>query len=253
MRFSSRKLLVFYDSDCGFCHQTARIIRRLDIFNRITWAGREYQGERPAEVDQLSDETIVVWNKETDEILTHHIAFSVILSSLPMGFIVSWIFRVPGISHVSKWIYNLVANSRISISNFFGFTACPDVCPISLSTISNVFHNLKTKELEKSKALFITLDPERDKVEMMREYTGFFHQNIIGLTDEPRNISKVARLYGVNYRKKEFDRSALGYVINHTADIYLVDTDGMLIQRYQHDVDPEVLILKIRSIFQNQG
>ena len=50
---------------------------------------------------------------------------------------------------------------------FFGFTACPDVCPISLSTISNVFHHLKAEELEKSKALFITLDPERDMVEMM--------------------------------------------------------------------------------------
>ncbi len=136
---------------------------------------------------------------------------------------------------------------------FFGFTACPDVCPISLSTISNVFHHLKAEELEKSKALFITLDPERDKVEMMHEYTGFFHPNIIGLTDEPRNISEVARLYGVKYQKKELERSALGYVINHTADIYLVDTVGMLIQRYPHDVDPKVLIRKIRSLFQDQG
>ena len=135
---------------------------------------------------------------------------------------------------------------------FFGFTACPDVCPISLSTISNVFHHLKSEELEKSKALFITLDPERDKVEMMREYTGFFHPNIIGLTGEPRNISDVARLYGVKYRKKSFDRSALGYVINHTADIYLVDTVGMLIQRYPHDVDPDVLIRKIRGLFKGQ-
>jgi cytochrome oxidase Cu insertion factor (SCO1/SenC/PrrC family) len=57
----------------------------------------------------------------------------------------------------------------------------------------------------------------------------------------------------VKYQKKELERSALGYVINHTADIYLVDTVGMLIQRYPHDVDPKVLIRKIRSLFQDQG
>ena len=131
---------------------------------------------------------------------------------------------------------------------FFGFTACPDVCPISLSTISRVFHQMEEEEQQKSKALFITLDPERDKVEMMQDYTGFFHSNIIGLTDTVETISKVAQSYGVNYQKKRLERSALGYVINHTADIYLVDSSGMLVKRYPHDVEPEVLVAKIRNL-----
>ena len=131
---------------------------------------------------------------------------------------------------------------------FFGFTACPDVCPISLSTISRVFHQMEKEEQQKSKALFITLDPERDKVEMMQEYTGFFHSNIIGLTDTTETISEVAQSYGVNYQKKKLERSALGYVINHTADIYLVDSSGMLVKRYPHDVEPEVLVAKIRNL-----
>ena len=123
-RFSTKKLLVFYDSDCGFCHQTSRIIRRFDIFNNITWAGRSYDGEKPDELESMSDETIVVWSKETDTVSTHHTAFSEILSALPMGFTVSWIFKVPGISHLSRCMYNQVARNRISISSFFGFSAC---------------------------------------------------------------------------------------------------------------------------------
>ena len=131
---------------------------------------------------------------------------------------------------------------------FFGFTACPDVCPISLSTISRVFHEMEEVEQQKIKALFITLDPERDKVEMMQEYTGFFHSNIIGLTDTAKTIYEVAKSYGVNYKKKKLERSALGYVINHTADIYLVDSLGMLVKRYPHDVKPEVLVSQIRDL-----
>ena len=84
--------------------------------------------------------------------------------------------------------------------------------------------------------------------EMMQEYTGFFHSNIIGLTDTAETISEVAQSYGVNYQKKKLERSALGYVINHTADIYLVDSSGMLVMRYPHDVEPEVLVTKIRNL-----
>ena len=136
---------------------------------------------------------------------------------------------------------------------FFGFTACPDICPISLSTISRVFQKLEKDELEKSKALFITLDPKRDKVELMKEYTSFFHENIIGLTDQHSKILEVAKLYDVNFKKKIIEGSALGYVINHTADIYLIDSFGMLIEQYPHDVDAEVLFQKIRSLLSYQS
>ena len=136
---------------------------------------------------------------------------------------------------------------------FFGFTACPDVCPISLSTISQVFNKLKKEELVRAKALFITLDPKRDKVELMKEYTSFFHDNIIGLTGQPSKISEIAQLYGVKYKKKTLESSALGYVINHTADIFLIDSFGMLIEQYPHDVDAEVLVRKIRNLLKYQS
>ena len=64
---------------------------------------------------------------------------------------------------------------------------------------------MEEEEQQKSKALFITLDPERDKVEMMQEYTGFFHSNIIGLTDTAETISEVAQSYGVTIRRKSWN------------------------------------------------
>ena len=82
----------------------------------------------------------------------------------------------------------------------------------------------------------------------MQEYTGFFHSNIIGLTDTAETIYEVAQSYGVNYQKKKLERSALGYVINHTADIYPVDSSGMLVKRFPHDVEPEMLVSKIRDL-----
>ena len=176
----------------------------------------------------------------------------------------SWFLFSISVVAAPKEAHDFSLNSpegRLSLSDlkgqvvliFFGFTACPDVCPISLSTISQVFNKLNKKELVRAKALFITLDPERDKVELMREYTSFFHGNIIGLTGQPSKISEVTQLYRVKYKRKTLESSALGYVINHSADIYLIDAFGMMIEQYPHDVDAEVLVRKIRNLLSYQS
>ena len=84
-KLSSGPYIVFYDSDCGFCHQTARIIRRMDLFGNLTWAGKDWSEDKPKEVDNLMEQTIVVWDKETNQIYTRHLAFAQILASLPFG------------------------------------------------------------------------------------------------------------------------------------------------------------------------
>ena len=111
---------------------------------------------------------------------------------------------------------------------FFGYTACPSVCPISLATINQVFSRMTPGELKQSLALFISLDPERDTPEMLKQYTGYFHSNIVGLTDLPDEIARIAKLYGVRYEKKVLANSALGYVIAHSANIFVVDPEGKL-------------------------
>ena len=123
-RLSSGSLIAFYDSDCGFCHQTARIIRRMDLFNSITWAGKDWKDEKPEELSSLRDSTIVVWDKQKNKVYTRHEAFSKIILSLPFGFLFSWMFLVPGLSHVSGYVYDLVSRKRTSISKLFGYSAC---------------------------------------------------------------------------------------------------------------------------------
>ena len=123
-RVSSGAHIVFYDSDCGFCHQTARIIRRMDLFENLTWAGKDWDGEKPEGLDNLSDTTIVVWDQSSDTIYTRHLAFSRIIGSLPFGFLDAWILRIPGISHLSGFIYDAVSKNRTSISKFLGYSAC---------------------------------------------------------------------------------------------------------------------------------
>ena len=113
---------------------------------------------------------------------------------------------------------------------FFGYTSCPDVCPITLSVLSSAFSKLETQELEKIRALFVSLDPDRDTLEILRKYTGYFHPNIIGVTDRIEVIDQITKNYGVTYEKNELAGSPIGYVINHTPDILVVNRQGRLLE-----------------------
>lgn len=123
-KLSSGPFVAFYDSDCGFCHQSARIIRRMDLFENITWAGKDWKEERPEALEGLADSTIVLWDRDNSKIYTRHEAFSRIISSLPFGFLFAWLLMVPGLSHLSGYLYDTVSRSRTSISNLFGYSAC---------------------------------------------------------------------------------------------------------------------------------
>ena len=123
-RFALGPYIVFYDSDCGFCHQSARIIRRMDLFQNLTWAGKDWTDEKPDKLPSLEDTTIVVWNKSTKQIYTRHEAFSKIISALPLGIFLSWILIIPFLSNVFGYIYDSISRRRTRISKFFGYAAC---------------------------------------------------------------------------------------------------------------------------------
>ena len=131
---------------------------------------------------------------------------------------------------------------------FFGFTSCPDVCPISLSTISHSFSYLTDDELKFSKSLFISLDPERDTLEKLKKYTGYFHPNIIGVTGTMKQLVKVAEIFGVNFEKKDSPASALGYVIYHSSKIFVIGPQGALRKTIPHNTDSKLLSQQIRSL-----
>ena len=131
---------------------------------------------------------------------------------------------------------------------FFGYTGCPTVCPISLATIANVYKKMPRAGLQETRALFISLDPERDNLELLERYTKYFHPNIIGLTDEISVLKKVAEKYGVKYKKTLVPDSTLGYVISHSSDIIIVDRDGVLRMTVPHDIDADHLLKQLKLL-----
>jgi len=118
---------------------------------------------------------------------------------------------------------------------FFGFTHCPDICPTKLFEISEVLRAAGTKG-EKLKALFVTVDPERDTVETMKSYLGSFDPRIIGLTGERAAIDAAVKAYRAYARKvplKDGD-----YTMDHTALVYLMDKNGGFVGAFNIERPP---------------
>ena len=106
---------------------------------------------------------------------------------------------------------------------FFGFTHCPDVCPTKLFEISEVFRAMGDRG-KAVKALFITVDPERDTPETMKAYVASFDPRIVGLTGSRESVDNVVRAYRAYAKKvplKDGD-----YTMEHAALVYLMDKDG---------------------------
>ncbi|MDX1513826.1 MAG: SCO family protein [Gammaproteobacteria bacterium] len=131
---------------------------------------------------------------------------------------------------------------------FFGYTSCPDVCPLSLARINAGFRTMGDEELERVRALFITLDPERDTNERLRKYVGYFHPNIIGLRDDVEGIKNVAKNFGVEFSRKVVPNSALGYSISHPTDILLLDRQGRFVKAVPHNIEVGRLVALIRGL-----
>lgn len=107
---------------------------------------------------------------------------------------------------------------------FFGYTHCPDTCPTTLNELSIAFDKLPPADRAKAGVVFITVDPERDTPEVMKEYISSFSAPITGLTGTPAEIAQVAKDYRIYYAKhptKDGD-----YEMDHSALIYIMDPQG---------------------------
>ncbi|MFN2145480.1 MAG: SCO family protein [Anaerolineales bacterium] len=114
---------------------------------------------------------------------------------------------------------------------FFGYTSCPDVCPATLADMKRVVSEIPGWE-DEIVVLFITVDPERDTTEKLEKYISLFNEGFIGLTGSEDELSPVWNSYGVIREVDRETESMAGYLINHTARIYLVDQDGRLMLTY---------------------
>ncbi len=115
---------------------------------------------------------------------------------------------------------------------YFGYTTCPDVCPTTLAELKQA-RQLLGKRSDEVQVLMVTVDPERDTVPILADYMTHFDPSFIGLTGTPEEIAEIATYYGIFYERKESE-SALGYLVDHTATVMVVDREGYLRMIYPY-------------------
>lgn len=120
---------------------------------------------------------------------------------------------------------------------YFGYTYCPDVCPVGLAVIRDALQS--DPSFVNVKALFVTVDPERDTASRLAEYVAFFHSNIIPLRGSEAEIKTVAQSYGTYFMRGT--QAGETYAVDHTAYFYLIDAGGELVRVLDHATTPEQL------------
>ena len=129
---------------------------------------------------------------------------------------------------------------------FFGFTNCPEVCPTTLFDISEVLNRLGPDAAQVN-ALFVTVDPERDTPEKLKDYLSSFNSRLVGLGGDPAALAAVAKAYRVFYEKVPQDGG--NYTMNHTAIVYLMDKQGNFVAPFSLKRRPEDSAADLRRYF----
>jgi protein SCO1/2 len=153
---------------------------------------------------------------------------------------------------------------------FFGYTHCPDICPIDLLIMSQAL-DLPGGKAENVQPLFITIDPVRDTAPVLAEFVGHFHPSLIGLTGSAEQVAQAARVYRARYKKffplelgdEDEDTGGAGdgargpeqggqYLMDHTAATYLVGPDGGGLSLYPHGMTAADIAADIERFIDRQ-
>jgi protein SCO1 len=149
---------------------------------------------------------------------------------------------------VEKYAFTMDSiDGKVSLSDFkgkipiiyFGFMFCPDVCPTSLSMIAEAFSRLPKLDADKFQLIFISVDPDRDKLKDLKEYASYFYPNAIGITSDKKNLKEVSAKYGSFYAKEYLQGSKIEYSVVHTSFIYIMDKEGKIKSKLRHVSNPE--------------
>ena len=122
---------------------------------------------------------------------------------------------------------------------YFGYTFCPDVCPLTLWDVKKALADLEGRD--KVKVIFISVDPERDTPQVLGRYLSGFDSSYIGLTDKMENIEQVMKPFGAFAEKEEVADSAAQYLVSHTARLYLINPEQKLLLMYPFGFEPDDL------------
>lgn len=131
---------------------------------------------------------------------------------------------------------------------YFGFLNCTEACPQAMGVVNAALDRLTAEEVKHVQVLFISVDPERDNVQALQEFTDFYGGYVKGLTGDKATIDKLSRQYGVFYELIDLEGSGLTYTIDHSSRFYMIDKNGTLLTTLSHSTKPIELAAKIRTM-----
>lgn len=155
--------------------------------------------------------------------------------------------------------FTLTAHTGESVSNtdfagrymliYFGYSFCPDVCPLDLQKLSVALYTLEQEGYDTSpiQPLFITIDPERDTVEELSSFMADFHPGILALTGSMEQIAAVTKNYKVYYAKRE-QPGMEGYLMDHQAYIFAMGPEGNFLRLFSSIDKPEDIVAAFRPV-----
>jgi protein SCO1 len=143
---------------------------------------------------------------------------------------------------------------------FFGYTHCPDVCPVALATLGKTFKLLEQDAgiASEIQGVFVSVDPRRDTPELLKEYAAYFNSKFIGVTGSPTELDAFSRQMSALFtiHPKEAGKPDDVYLVSHNSTIFLVDPQGRLHGRFPPPQDPQEIaeaFTKIRAFYNERS
>ena len=151
--------------------------------------------------------------------------------------------------HLGRLVSNESMLGKFAIV-YFGYTYCPDICPTSLQILFQALNELGDKAA-RFQPYFITIDPQRDTVAVMKNYVEYFDERLIGVTGSQAMIERVAGQFKARYeRVEEASDDPDLYLMDHTASLYLLDPSGRFINKFAHGISPLELAAKLNELIE---
>ena len=144
------------------------------------------------------------------------------------------------VNHNGNPVTEQILNGRYSLI-YFGFTFCPDICPLTLQIMTDAINRLDDGAAEKINLVFVSLDSQRDTVENVAQYINHFHPRFIGLTGSADQVRKTAETFRVFYKKRVLG-DGKDYTLDHSGFTYLMDQNGKYLDHFDRNVTVDKIV-----------
>ena len=130
---------------------------------------------------------------------------------------------------------------------YFGFTFCPDVCPTTLFSASQALDGIGPALASKVRLVFVSIDPERDTPEVVKDYAAHFHPGTVGLTGTPEQVAAAARAFRIYYRKAAPEEDG-SYLVDHSSILFLMDGEGRYVTHFGHEATADDMAAALKRL-----